>query len=209
MGTGCTGRCGTFPTGSYQSTNYWVDVVFTSPPATHLAVSAPASATTGVPFSVTVTALSASNGTATGYTGTVHFTSSDGQAVLPADYTFTAADAGVHTFTGVALKTVGSQTVTATDTVTASINGSATVTVAAPAPATHLAISAPASAGGGIPFSVTVTALSASNGTATGYTGTVHFTSSDGQAVLPADYTFTAGDAGVAHLHRRDPEDLR
>ena len=196
-GRGVRDAGGTFPTGSYQSTNYWVDVVFTYSPATHLAISAPASATAGAPFSVTVTALSASNGTATAYTGTVHFTSSDGQAVLPADYTFTAADAGVHTFTGVALKTVGSQTVTATDTVTASINGSATVTVAAPAPATHLAISAPASATAGAPFSVTVTAPSASNGTATGYTGTVHFTSSDGQAVLPADYTFTAADAGV------------
>ena len=194
------GSGNTFPTGSYQSDNYWVDVVFitgTQAQATHLNVSAPASATAGAPFNVTVTALSANNVTATGYTGMVHFTSSDGQAVLPANYTFTAADAGVHTFSGVILKTAGSQTVTATDTVTASITGSATVTVAAPAQATHLAISAPASATAGAPFSVTVTALSASNGTATGYTGTVHFTSSDGQAVLPANYTFTAADAGV------------
>ena len=97
--------------------------------ATHLAIATPTSATAGTSFSVTVTALNASNQTVTGYTGTVHFTSSDSQvAGLPANYTFTAA-AGVHTFTGLTLKTAGSQTVTATDTVTSTITGSATVTV--------------------------------------------------------------------------------
>jgi hypothetical protein len=35
----------------------------------------------------------------TGYTGTVHFSTNDPRATLPTDYTFTAADAGVHTFT--------------------------------------------------------------------------------------------------------------
>jgi hypothetical protein len=44
---------------------------------------------------------------ATGYAGTVHFTSSDGKTVLPANYTFTAADKGVHTFTTLKLKTKG------------------------------------------------------------------------------------------------------
>jgi len=105
-------------------------------PATvdHLAISAPASAVAGAPFSVTVTAQSPnSNNTDTGYLGTVHFTSSDGLAVLPADYTFVAADKGVHTFAnGVTLKTTGSQTITATDTATPSITGSASVTVTAP-----------------------------------------------------------------------------
>jgi hypothetical protein len=57
---------------------------------------------------------------ATGYSGTVHFTSSDGAANLPANYTFTGADAGTHTFT-VTLRTAGGQTVTATDTVNATI----------------------------------------------------------------------------------------
>jgi hypothetical protein len=53
----------------------------------------------GAPFDVTVTAQDAFGNTATSYTGTVHFVSSDPRgAILPADYTFTAADAGVHTF---------------------------------------------------------------------------------------------------------------
>ena len=56
---------------------------------------------------------------------------SDAAAVLPANYKFTATDAGLHNFTSttggtVTLKTPGSQSVTATDTVTASITGSQT-----------------------------------------------------------------------------------
>ena len=43
---------------------------------------------------------------------------------------------------------------------------------------------------------VTVTARDAGGNVATGYVGTVRFTS-DAGAVLPADYTFTGGDAGV------------
>src|SRR5262249_18501349 len=49
-----------------------------------------------------------------GYTGKVHFTSTDAAAVLPADYTFVAGDNGIHSF-NVTLKTGGSQTVTVTD----------------------------------------------------------------------------------------------
>jgi hypothetical protein len=56
---------------------------------------------------------------AAGYRGTVHFTSTDAQAVLPANYAFVAADNGVHTFTAT-LKTAGTQSLTATDTVTSS-----------------------------------------------------------------------------------------
>src|SRR5581483_830792 len=132
------------------------------------------------------------------YTGTVHFTSSDGAAVLPANYTFVAGDNGAHTFaSGVTLKTAGSRTVTATDTVTGSITGFATITVAA-AGATHYTVATSlSSVAAGTAMSVTVTALDQFNNTATGYTGTVHFTSSDAQAVLPANYTFVAGDNGV------------
>jgi hypothetical protein len=58
----------------------------------------------------------------------MHFTSSDGQASLPANYTFTAADGGVHTFSAT-LKTAGSQMLTATDTIASSITGAQTITV--------------------------------------------------------------------------------
>jgi uncharacterized repeat protein (TIGR01451 family) len=106
--------------------------------ATHFSVTAPGTATAGTAFSVTVTALDASNAVVTGYTGTVHFTSSDGAAVLPANSTLTN---GVGTFS-VTLKTAGAQTIAATDTVTASITGvSGTITVTGVGPAAMLAIS--------------------------------------------------------------------
>jgi hypothetical protein len=150
---------------------------------------------------VTVTALDAAGKPTPGYTGTVHFTSSDAGPgrVLPADYTFVAADNGVHTFTaGVTLVTAGGQTVTATDTSTGSMTGSATVTVSAAA-ATHLRVTAPGSATAGSPFDVTVTALDPFNNVVTNYAGTVRFTKSDGGAgsAVPADYTFVSGDAGT------------
>ena len=47
---------------------------------------------------------------ATGYRGTVTFTSSDSQAGLPANYSFGAGDDGTHTFS-VTLKTAGTQSI--------------------------------------------------------------------------------------------------
>ena len=76
-------------------------------PATHFLVSAPASATAGSAFSFTVTAQDQFNNPTTGYAGTVHFTSSDGSAVLPANSTLTN---GAGTFSAT-LKTAGNQTI--------------------------------------------------------------------------------------------------
>jgi FG-GAP-like repeat len=168
--------------------------------ANHFSISAPASTTAGTTFSITVTALDVNNQTAAGYRGTVHFTSSDTHSgvVLPTDYTLTAADAGVHSFTGVTLDTAGSQTVTATDTVASSITGVATVIVN-PAAASHLTVTAPSTVTANAPFSITVTALDPFQNIATGYNGTVKFATSDAGpgVVLPANYTFVNGDAGV------------
>ena len=91
--------------------------------ATHFSVVAPVSVTAGISATGTVIALDSNNNIATGYTGTVHFTSTDGAWVPPTDYPFVAADNGAKTFT-FTLKTLGSQTITATDKATGSINGS-------------------------------------------------------------------------------------
>src|SRR5205823_9038096 len=84
-------------------------------PATHFSVTGfPSPTLAGVAHNFTVTALDSNNNTAVGYTGTVTFSSSDAQAVfVPASYTFVAADNGVHT-NGGTLKTVGTQSITAT-----------------------------------------------------------------------------------------------
>jgi len=59
--------------------------------------------------------------------------------------------------------------------------------------ATHFSVTAPATATGGSSFSFTVTALDAANNVATRYSGTVRFTSTDSQAVLPVNSTLTGG----------------
>jgi hypothetical protein len=83
-----------------------------------------------IPFSMTLTIRynDSSIITPLNYLGTVHFTSSDHGAVLPADYTFTAADAGVHTFP-FTLTLLGNQTITVTDTHSSGFTGTTTVNV--------------------------------------------------------------------------------
>ena len=157
----------------------------------------PSATTAGVAGTVSVTANDPYGNTTTGYTGTVHFTSSDAQAVLPADYTFTATDAGVHTFSAT-FKTAGSQSLTATDMVTSAISGARIGIAVSPAVASALVVSGyPSPITVGVTGAFTVTAHDAYGNTATGYTGTVTFSSTDSQAFLPANYAFTTTDAGV------------
>jgi len=93
-----------------------------SPPpplATHFSVAAPASVNAGTAFNLTVTALDASNNVVTGYSGTVHFTSTDAQAVLPANSVLANGTATLSA----TLKSAGGQTITGTDTAAPSITG--------------------------------------------------------------------------------------
>lgn len=156
--------------------------------ASGLILSAPTNATAGSAVNVTATAKDAFGNTATGYAGTVHFTSSDTAATLPADATLTN---GTGAFS-VTYKTAGVRSLTVTDTVNAPLTASANTSVVAGA-ATYFSVSASASATAGNAFNTTVTALDAFNNTATAYAGTVHFTTNDGAAVLPADATLTSG----------------
>jgi uncharacterized repeat protein (TIGR03803 family) len=88
----------------------------------------PSSTRAGASPTFTVTVHNADGTTDTGYAGTVHFTSTDPLAVLPANYPYTAADAGVHTFTAT-LKTAGTQSITATDLLNVVFTASATTTL--------------------------------------------------------------------------------
>jgi predicted outer membrane repeat protein len=95
----------------------------------------------GTGFSITVSALDSAGHLLAGYLGTIHFTSSDGAATLPADFTFTVADGGRHTFVqGVTLQTKGPQTITVTGD---GVSGTGTVNVTDPlgtwTPLTHRA----------------------------------------------------------------------
>jgi hypothetical protein len=87
---------------------------------THFAITTSAtSVLAGGTVDVTLTVEDSQNNPLPNYTGTVQLSSTDVKGLwngsaLPGNYTFTTADAGVHTLT-VTLETAGSQTITAVD----------------------------------------------------------------------------------------------
>jgi hypothetical protein len=174
-------------------------VTVNAAPATHLALATnPTSTTTaGNAFAVTVSALDRYGNTDRSYAGTVHFTTTDTSpgVVLPADSQLAG---GQGTFSAT-LDRAGSQTITGTDIANASIAGTVTIQVIAAA-AARASMVAPPSAVANQPFNVKVTLYDRFGNIATGYVGTVHFTTTDLVAWqlgrMPADYTFTSADAG-------------
>jgi hypothetical protein len=95
-------RLGGVNIGAYQASDASFQVTFATP-VTYA----------GTPFALSVTAMDRFGKLAAGYSGTVHFSSTDQQMnSLPADYTFTATDNGQHTFSGVTFASFGSQTIT-------------------------------------------------------------------------------------------------
>ncbi|HEV8060078.1 MAG TPA: DUF4214 domain-containing protein [Gemmataceae bacterium] len=99
-------------------------------PATHIMVSAipsdPIVADSAI--NITLTLLDAGGDIAIGYTGTLSFSSSDAQAMLPNNYTFTQADKGRHTFS-VTMESSGAQMLVATDAANASLDVTANMLV--------------------------------------------------------------------------------
>jgi hypothetical protein len=158
-------------------------------PVAHISVNAPPAVTTNLAFMITVSAADNFGNPVPSYTGTLKFTSSDTQAALPMSSPLMN---GTQTFP-VTLVTIGPQTITASDTMTASLKGTSGAINVVTNAATHLSVTGPPSSLTRRTVSVTVTALDAANNASTGYAGTVHFTSSDAQAKLPADSTLTMG----------------
>jgi hypothetical protein len=158
--------------------------------------SAPATIAAGTPFSFAITAEDRFGNVETGYTGTVHFSAlaNDTGAILPADDTFTATDAGTHTFDATLFKTAGAF-INAKDLATG-VNTSDAVNVTPLAPVSLGVSSLPSATTAGTVSGVTVSALDIYGNRAPSYTGTIHLSSTDPQASLPADYTFTAADGG-------------
>src|SRR5262249_41584792 len=118
---------------------------------------------------------------------------SDTQAALPAAYTFTAADGGTHTF-DVTLKSSGGQTFSVQDTANAAMTFSQRDVQVSAGAVVAFAIRAPSNVVAGTPFNVTISAVDAYGNVVPTYTGKAHFSGPSG---IPADYTFTAADAGT------------
>lgn len=84
------------------------------------------------PAGVLVKAFDAFGNLKTNYTGTISFSSTDAAAYLPSAYTFTAAELGVHQYTGTnqfRLSTPGVQTVLVRDTSVSTAMGQAAIEV--------------------------------------------------------------------------------
>lgn len=99
-------------------------------PPVNFVLDVPAAVGAGDATTATLTAYDADYQVATSYTGTVQFTSTDGAATLPMNYTFTGGDTGTHEFMGgFTLRTPGHQVITMTDVSDATITGSVGVIV--------------------------------------------------------------------------------
>ena len=169
---------------------------------TGFSLSNPSPVSAGTSFNETVSAVDQYGNVTTGYRGTVHFTSTDGRAVLPANYTFRGSDAGVRYLYGdpqdrghsvdhghrhgdrLDHRHPGRDHGQRRADVPVRGHG-------LPEPDDGRNGRHPDGDGGGRSTATSTT----------GYTGTVHFTSTDGQAVLPANYTFTGRRRRRAHLH--------
>lgn len=165
--------------------------------ASKLAVSnLPASVSAGTASSVVVSVTDAFGNRLQGYTGTVHFTSTDAQALLPADATFTSADQGQRTLSGVVFKTAGTQSLTVKDTVNASLTSTVATEVRSSAAVSFAVVAGAGPFVAGAATSFELVARDAFGNVAKDYASTVTFSSTDAQAVLPGAYTFTLVDEG-------------
>jgi hypothetical protein len=124
----------------------------TGGPPAHLVITGlNSNATAGVATSFTVQMQDAGGSPAGNYTGTVHFTSSDGGATLPANYTFTSGDLSTKAFNAT-FTTAGVQSITATDTSNPAFTATANTTVGAASPAS-VTLNSPGSTGINTAFS--------------------------------------------------------
>ena len=167
----------------------------------------------GAAHTFTVTVEDAYGNIATGYTGTVHFTSSDPKATagngLPSDYTFTSGtgdDNGAHTFT--ATLTTDRFAVDHRHRHRQQFDYRHRIQHHRQPRSAQAAWSFrgyPSSTTAGAAHNFTVTIYDTNGNVATGYTGTIHFTSSDSKVTagngLPADYTFTTGTGDDNGVH--------
>ena len=173
-----------------------IDITVRPAAAATLQVSGlPATVTTGAATSVKATLRDVWGNVATGYRGTLRVMSSDLAAILPADHTFTGGDGGVA-WLQVTFATAGSRTVTVIDTVNGLLNATTPATTVGAASHLNFELNWPDLIFAGYAVGGSFQAMTTANQIDPGYRGTVHFTSTDPLATLPADYTFTVGSGG-------------
>jgi hypothetical protein len=169
-------------------------VVFTSEP--------PTSAASGAGFSLAVTARDSLGNRATAFTGNVTVAISGGSGKAGASLrgaTTVAAVAGIATFSGLSVDSVGTgYTLTATSTGLTSGTSSAFAITAAPASKLAFTTEPPASSVAGTAFGAAVTARDSLGNTATSFTGNVTVAITGGTGKTGAALRGTATVAAVA-----------
>jgi hypothetical protein len=157
--------------------------------------------TAGTQFSITVQAVDSKGALVNNYPGVLHFSSSDTQAVLPAD-----APLGSGTF-NVTLKTAGMRTISVNDVTKPAFTGSLktplTVSPLATVSAFNVTgLAVPSTAGQ--KQTITVTAVDAFSNVVPSFQSTATLASTDPAAVFPATINFTAGK-GTASVTLKTP----
>jgi hypothetical protein len=157
--------------------------------------------TAGVSDTFDVTVLDQFNNGFPGYTDTVHFTSSDPLANLPADYPFIVGDHGKHSFS-VVFHTGGEQWVKVEQHDDSAIFGEQLgITVIVPPRMDHFDVTGvtdPIIPGN--TSDISVAAMDQFGAPFTTYVGTLVFSSSDVGATLPIGHTIAAGDLGAVTI---------
>jgi hypothetical protein len=173
-----------------------------SGPATTFAITGlGATATSGSPVVLTVTARDVGGNTASAYGGTASITLTDPAAVRPASVTFIGGVANLS----VNLRTAGSQTVTVSDAATPGLTASASTQVVAGPAARYVISPLPASVAAGAAVTFTVKAQDAAGNMADGYAGLASLESSDPAALLPPATRFAGGLATGVSVTFRTP----
>ncbi|WP_375767372.1 lamin tail domain-containing protein [Archangium gephyra] len=162
-------------------------------PVARLVLEAPASVEAGGPLSLKVTAVDVHDNVVKDYAREVSFSVDADRATVPAPHLFILADEGSRRFDFKLEKAVATK-ITVTDSGGLSATHDVVVSHAPASTLVMVAPSAPLEAG--VAFTVDVTLKDAYGNVATGYTGTLGFTSSDPKLVPPADGALTSTDAG-------------
>ncbi|MEW5759219.1 MAG: hypothetical protein AB1779_00460 [Candidatus Thermoplasmatota archaeon] len=175
-----------------------------------LSLSASTTQVAGISFIIFVTALDSYGNVYDDYLGTVNFASNAGISPknyapgIPADYTYTSGDKGVHEFTITFYLAETGVWLNVSDKAMPTIYGNLTgITVKPSTLDSFTATGYPSETVAGTLFTtdITVKAYDLYGNLKTDYTGSVYFTSTDSKASLPYNlsnkYTFTLTDNGV------------
>ena len=168
-------------------------------PVAAVRVSTPsASITAGGSIDLNVAAVDTYGNLVPSYTGTVQLTNPDPNGTVVPSVTIMSTDAGqVAVPAGASFTTSGMWPITGSDLSNPQLTSiPANLTVNA-GPLVSISFTGiPSSASVAQLLTATVSAQDVYQNPVTSYRGTVHFSSTDGNAVLPADHTFTAQDGG-------------